>query len=265
MFLRGAGGATLAIPFLPSLLPHDQARAAGSAPRRFVAIKSYSSQKIADWHPTIATGGYQLKNTVFPNYLPIDGTKITENARQDGTTHSTQKLASGSPHTFASLADFKSPSVSRLIGPGFNRYLEKMLLLRGLDYLPDTNHNDGGMLGNFAGSNAAAAMELPAWPTIDQVMAYSAKVYPQAPPLRSLHLSPGAYNSVSYTDDGKRGGAVRQVQARVDPQVVFQDAFARFRPSTLQAGVPPRRLVDGVLEDYKRLGLDSQRHRLANP
>ena len=40
MFLRGAGGFTLAMPFLPSLLPRD-AHAQSMFPKRFVAMATH--------------------------------------------------------------------------------------------------------------------------------------------------------------------------------------------------------------------------------
>ena len=56
------------------------------------------------------------------------------------------------------------------------------------------NHNYGGLLGNFSSCTAATpcdADSLPDVPTIDQVMAYSSKVYPPTPGLRYLHISQG--------------------------------------------------------------------------
>jgi len=126
-----------------------------------------------------------------------------------------------------------------------------MTLLRGLDFPPDTNHNDGGMLGNYQGSNSKTAMALSPIATIDQVLAFSKKFYPTAPRLRSLHMSPGNPNSISYTNDGNPAGPVRQVQARMDPLAAYIDVFGTEDPVE---GGPTKKLpsLNAVFEDYRR-------------
>ena len=104
--------------------------------------------------------------------------------------------------------------------------IEKACGERGLDFLPDTNHNDGGMLGDYAGGSISDQVDnIERWPTIDQVLAQSDKFYPNTPAGgRSLHLSPGRSNTFSFTAEGD------QVIADTDPKV----AFDRF-PSPLYA------------------------------
>src|SRR5262249_43509053 len=65
-------------------------------------------------------------------------------------------------------------------------------------------------------------------PTIDQVMAYSPKVYPTTPGLRYLHISQGVTNSMSYSDLGMKGGAIQQLTARANPLDAFNDVFAGY-------------------------------------
>jgi hypothetical protein len=107
-----------------------------------------------------------------------------------------------------------------------------LLLLRGLDFLPDTNHNDGGMLGHYAGGSISEeAGNITPFPTIDQVLAYSSKVYSSTPlGGRSLHLAPGRPNTFSFTDDGNTGGAISRVIADTDPRVAFDRLFQNFTP-----------------------------------
>ena len=85
--------------------------------------------------------------------------------------------------------------------------MPKLTLIRGLDFLPSVNHNYGGLLGNFSSCTEATpcdADKLADVPTIDQVLAYSPKFYPAAPALRSLHLSQGVTDSMSFSDLGMR-------------------------------------------------------------
>ncbi|MEM6994009.1 MAG: DUF1552 domain-containing protein [Myxococcota bacterium] len=242
MFLRGAGGATLSIPFLSSLSKPSAAHAsADGVPRRLIAIKSYSTQNIPDWYPTFVGNGYSLR---------------TGNAA-DGTTALNEQIP-GTPYHQAPLSDFAAEGISPILDTAFNPYLDRMNLLRGLDFLPDTNHNDGGMLGNFAGSGSEFGSTLPHVPTIDQVLAYSDRFYEDSPILRSLHMAPGDPNTCSFTDNGIAGGAVQQVQGHVDPLTAFNALFNA--PGVMPPGDdggeltfdPNVKLVDRVYSDYVR-------------
>ncbi|MDH5673028.1 MAG: DUF1552 domain-containing protein [Myxococcales bacterium] len=252
MFLQGASGLLLAAPFLPSLLPRGvKAQSLGNA-RRFVAIKSYSTQLIANFYPSYSGNGYSTR--------PYD----SGDGKADGTTLLTQSLSQSSGRhkngneyfaKWAPLSDLaQGGALSDILGPAFNPFLERMLLLRGLDFMPDTNHNEGGMLGNYAAADVQHT-DVVAWPTIDQVLAYSSKFYPSPPSgTRALHLSPGRSNTFSFTDGGT-GGPISQVQAHVDPQTAFNEAFANYSPpAAMPAGPDPnKRLIDRVLEDYRRV------------
>jgi hypothetical protein len=249
MLLQGVGGALLAIPFLESLLPRGAHAAYGRA-KRFIAIKSYSTQNITDWYPTLNGNGYSAR----PN---------TDNAKEDGTTILTQQLSQssgshsqgGAYHGHeAPLADFAAAGVSNILGTGLNPFLSKMLLLRGLDFLPHTNHNHGGMLGNFAGSEQADA-GIAHVPTIDQVLAYSNIVYPTPPAGgRSLHMRLGNANTFSYTHGGVAGGQIEQVQAHTDPLTAYNQAFGNVSFDPMEPEEHPNLvLLDRVHEDYAAL------------
>lgn len=245
MFLQGMGGATLAIPMLSSLFRRD-AHAGGSLPQpvRFIAIKSNSGQTIVDWYPTLEGNGYSLRSD-----------------KADGTTGLTQEIP-GTPYKQAPMTDFADPGLSTIIDGAFNPFLEKMMLLRGMDFLPDTNHNHSAFLGNYAGSSdvtAGPALSLPHVPTVDQVMAYSDRFYPEQPLVRSLHLNTSRADSCSYTHAGIAGGAVNRVQAHIDPLTMWNELFTGPGIMPPNAEDPPqgespnKRLVDHVYEDYTRI------------
>ncbi|HET9957798.1 MAG TPA: DUF1552 domain-containing protein [Polyangiaceae bacterium] len=257
MFLQGVSGSLLALPFLPSLVARSAEAQSAAAPLRLITIKSYSAQNIRDFYPARAVPGYTLRG--------YGGDETGgANGKQDGTLALTQSLSAnsgkhsnGSVYTGkqAPLRDFASPGISRILGPALNPYLDKLLLLRGLDFLPDTNHNDGGILGNFGGGAISdSAGSIREVPTIDQVLAYSPKFYSTAPPGgRSLHLSPGRQNTFSYTHAGKKGGPVTQVQADTDPRLVFDRIFANVSAPAAEGVNPNSLLVNRVIEDYRRL------------
>src|SRR3954467_4103612 len=96
LFLRGAGGALLALPLLQSLLPKAAQAQAAVAPKRFIVFKSFSTQLVKQWDPAFTGNGYQLKNAKY------------NDSKADSTTLLTQKLVSGMPYTWAPLADLKT-------------------------------------------------------------------------------------------------------------------------------------------------------------
>ncbi len=215
-------------------------------PRRFIVLKSFSTQLVKEWYPAFTGNGYALKNSKYSG------------SKADSTTLLTQKLVSGKNYTWAPLRDFKTDTgISGILGPSLNPFLDKLTLIRGLDFLPSVNHNYGGLLGNFSSCTAATpcdADSLSDVPTIDQVMAYSSKFYQSTPGLHSLHISQGVTDSMSYTNLGMVSGAVQQVKARTNPLDAFNDVFGTGAPSS---GAPsPDRdklLIDRVYQDYVKL------------
>ena len=126
LFLKGAGGAVLAMPFLESLAPRNAAGQTATPPKRFIVLKSFSTQLVQDWYPRFTGNGYQLKDT-----------KYAGSSKADGTTLLTQKLVSGKNYTWAPLTDFQTPTgISGILGPALNPFLSKLTLIRGLDFLP---------------------------------------------------------------------------------------------------------------------------------
>ncbi len=246
-FLQGAAGATLALPFLESLAPRE-ARAAGPA-KRFIAMKTYDHPVVANWYPT--------------KYSDVRATKYASSStKRDGTALLTTPLEPGSKYMAAPLTEFMSPTgISKTFGANFNKHLPKLTMIRGLDFLPDTNHNYSGFLGNYASCDEAtpvpATLALPKWPTIDQVLAQSAKFYGSTPAVRSLHVGQGITKGVSWAPMG--ANSATQLNQRTNPLDAYNDLFAGFNGGGMTAtGPTPRQmkdaiLVDKVFQDYKRL------------
>jgi hypothetical protein len=235
-------------PFLESLLPREAAGQAVALPKRFIVLKSFSTQLVKEWYPAFSGNGYQLHDAKYSD------------SKADGTTLLTQKLVSGKNYTWAPLADLKTDQgISGILGPSLNPFLDKLTLIRGLDFLPAVNHNYGGLLGNFSSCTAATpcdADSLKDVPTIDQVMAYSSKVYASTPALRYLHISQGVTDSMSYSDLGMVGGAVQQLKARANPLDAFNDVFGTNPPTSGGGSMTDDRdklLIDRVYQDYVAL------------
>lgn len=250
--MRGAGGALLALPFMPSLLSKEAAAQAAALPKRLIVLKSFSTQLVKQWYPAFTGNGYQLKNSKY------------NDSRGDSTTLLTQKLAGG-PYTWAPLSDFKTDQgISGILGGKLNPLLDKLTLIRGLDFLPSVNHNFGGLLGNFSSCTKATPCDADALakvPTIDQVLAYSPKFYAQTPGVRSLHISQGVVDAMSFSDGGQPGAAVEQLKTRTNPRDVFNDLFAGVTDGADSGPAmadPDALLVDKVVEQYKSLKTSSR-------
>ena len=253
MFLKGAGGAVLAMPFLESLVPRQAAGQTVTPPKRFIVLKSFSTQLVQEWYPRFTGNGYQLKDT-----------KYAGSSKADGTTLLTQKLVSGKNYTWAPLTDFQtSTGISGILGPALNPFLPKLTLIRGLDFLPTVNHNYGGLLGNFSSCTAATpcdADSLTDVPTIDQVMAYSTKVYPTTPGLRYLHISQGVTNSMSYSRPRHEGRLGPAAERPHQPARRVQRRLRGLHQRRHESAAPMRDklLVDRVYGDYMRLKQNSR-------
>src|SRR4051794_24950103 len=101
-FLSNTAGYSLAIPFLPSIMGKAYA-AAGTPPKRFIAIFSSNGQRRDQLYPT---------------------TSPAWNVRATGNGNWTRDFP---------LANLPVGQISKVFGPEFNSLRNKMLLIRGLD------------------------------------------------------------------------------------------------------------------------------------
>jgi len=208
-FLMGAGGAALALPFLPSLTAHPRAQSM-RLPKRFIAIFSANGQHDANWYPA------------GPVNFVEAGPKIRE-----------------CPLT--GIAGQLSP----VLGPRFDRFRKKMVLIRGLDaaVLNENTHIATKMMSGFGEGN-------PLRVTIDQVMARSAAVYPREPWLRSVNVVVDGQSEMKYLplSVARNGTVVSPVVPYTDPTVVFQKMFPTPINHDLKTSI-----IDSVSEEMKRL------------
>ncbi|MDP3235422.1 MAG: DUF1552 domain-containing protein [Myxococcales bacterium] len=242
-FLRATSGLTLGLPLLESLFPSSARAQATTGPRRFVAIQTYSGQVATHWYPTATPAGYRLRNAVFPNNA----------AKRDGTTYLPTRLGS-TRHSVARLADFSSPTgISAALGPTLNRFLDKMNLIRGLDFMQGAGHNSGAYFGNYAAATNSTVNVLSAMPTIDRVLAFSPAFYRSAPVLRALDVGTGMPSGFGYTNYGIATGPVEQINFALDPRQAFNRAFSSFMAPPTPRGNPNASLMNGIHGDYVRL------------
>lgn len=241
--LRAASGLAV-LPTLESLLPATARAQPATAPRRFVAMQTYSGQIASSWYPSVAPTGYRQRGAVYPGNA----------AKNDGTTYLHGRLAAGSKVSVAPLTDFSTATgISKVLGPSLNPYLAKMNLVRGLDFMAGCGHNSGAFFGNYAACTSSAVNGLTELPTVDRVLAYSSKFYSSPPVLRALDVGTGMPSGFSYTNYGNASGAVEQVSFELNPRQAWTKAFGAFMgPATPRAN-PNASLINSIHGDYAKL------------
>lgn len=237
MFLRGAAGFTLPMPFLGSLLKPATARADGGPPRRFIAF--------ATEH-----GG------IWPEYMHPPDAALTDKMTYAGHEVRRGALAPTMANGITTLSPVVSGSSSRLTPT----LVSKMNLLRGLDLTWYLSHHRGGHLGNVAEHDPMgepADGPVVAIPTIDQVMAWSPTFYPDPSGIRERSLIMGSGKlSSGWSSPTTKSGTVQTLNAETNSLTLFNRIFVPATGST----TPTRpSIVDQVLADYQRIRNSNRR------
>ncbi len=226
--LRGAGGAALLLPFLPSI--HGEARAQGRAARRFFLMGT--------WHGGADPANmYPAEPTTIARILPdFDAHQAPLSAARTGGNAVLSPILTAPATT---LTD-------RLIG--------KMNVLRGFDLANPLQHNAGSFLGNNANYVGGPAETRPRV-TIDQVMAYAPSFYREGDGMRvrSINIEPSGEGSLSatYQNPAARTG-VQTLTPTGDLAALFDRLFAGSTPSQPQT-MARKPIIDRVIENYRRL------------
>jgi hypothetical protein len=185
-FLLAAGGVTIALPFLPSIMGESRA-AAGARAKRFIHVFTSNGQRPQNWYPT-APQAWKVLSATGSNYAreaPLEG----------------------------------PDAISAVFGVEFAKLKSKLLLVRGLDFIQrrGKGHEPSCTLGCILEKRNV---------TIDQIMAYSSKVYPTVPPLgapRSIHmLMKDQFQAATSVSTTKEGVAIDH---QTKPSATFDTLF----------------------------------------
>lgn len=188
-FLRGAGGAVLALPLLPSLLPRHveaQAMAQAGSERYFVHMTT--------WHATFQSSYYGSLLDAAPTATTSHGGIAVRSAP---IAWATQGDTVGVSDALRARASVFTPRLRGLTN-----------VINGLDFAVGRGHNRGGSLG---GDDTT--------PTIDQVIAGARSFYP-TPVLQPAIVR----NAVSRT---RSGSGVVQTTESADTNVKLFDLLFR--------------------------------------
>jgi hypothetical protein len=248
-FLRGLGGATLALPVLPSIFRTEEARAAALANNKcFVALL------------TVHGGVSPL------NMYPADSAlTVTQSYATAGFSVRSGPLVAAANNGMSVVSPVLSAATTALT-PAL---VAKMNILRGLDIPYQFSHHDGrGSMGNIVLHDGTTST-LPANPqrrSIDQVMAWSPNFYSSTAGVqdRSVHLHSISYPCYGYANPsvGASSGIQGIGRTANDSRQLFDSLFPTPPPS---GPVSPRPLlVDLVLQDYQRLRNGNKRMSAAD-
>ncbi len=247
-FLRGIGGATLVLPFLPSLLPREVAAATPTAPVRYLQIIDHYGAAIGAWHINPSGVAKSVEKSMNPIVVP--NLQVT-----DGVYH-------------CPLADVQGP-LSPTFGPEFDAFRNKMAIIQGMDCL-DMYYNGKDRLDSHSPTIPTTAAgykkeiennttkNLNFAYSIDAVLAESRVVYPTPPAVDQLIVAPFHKLSDPYYEFGSftwtsKGGSAQRVPAEMDMKKVYDRLFAKQAPHQAEATGPSRRKLatDLVLEQYR--------------
>lgn len=134
--------------------------------------------------------------------------------------------------------------INKILDNSFAPLYSKMNFLEGLDIIPALGHNIGGLIGNFNDQTD----------TIDQVLAYSNKVYPQDPSIRSLLVGHNCASTGSFSYKNSNGYLI-QLPAYLNLQAAFDRVFFS---ATAAKTAHHIRVVDAVFADYQNLKSNSR-------
>ena len=160
-FLRGAGGATLSLPFLSSLAP-SKVRGADDVPIRLVVFVSKFAVYARNWHHT--------------------------------TLDPMERLADHA-HTMQ-LSEFGDRSINKTLGSTYRHLYDKMNFVRGLDMMcANQGHNTPMPLSASCSdrmSEVGTGHPIPSYPVVSHSMdaLLDERIYPSAPPVPAIRVAP---------------------------------------------------------------------------
>jgi hypothetical protein len=238
--LRGAGGFSLGLPFLPSLMPGPAYAVEYGlvAQPRFVSISTQH-------------GAIKPEN-MYPSASP-PATAVTIHPGHDAHWGALSASADGS---YAKISNvIRAPST--VLTP---KLVAKMNVMRGFDIPYYIGHHTGGHLGNFVRSDQGP-QNLEPFATIDQFMAWSSTFYKDLSGIKLRSIVTGQNfqgDSFVWSNPQARSGTIQKVDVDTSSLSLFNKLFVPGGTTTPAA--PPRKpIIDRVLQNYQSLRQSNRR------
>ncbi len=239
-FLQGAGGFTLSLPLLPSLLAREAEAEVPLNAKFLIHLSTDHGGLHPDrWRPAINT--YQ--------WTASEQTQIYAGSDMLGTRHVIRHKPLSQLVSAGRLSDVFDAS--------FNGLLGKMNLIEGLGLMYGGGHHQGGFLGNFHGNDGRDFRTgidpnlafTPPLETIDQLLAKSPAFYAANDPRTMPVLNLGG---------GGRSPSFKLLNGSIQPTThvwSIQEIYDfMFGGANGQQSTPARiSVVQRVYEDYQRL------------
>ncbi len=237
MFLQGSGGALMAIPLLPSLLPLLEGPISTPVKRFISIITPYDMGHHAAW-------------------LPSNGSPITNLGQP------TQVFDPGGGHhpihsqPLRDFAPTNSSVLSLVAGNAFSPYLESMTIMRSLDFTLRYGHGGAQILGGVtadSGLNPDRGV-LPTIETADVVLNKNRTFNPAGLPLICCGNPGFGPDGYSYTAVG--GAAANSVGIGDELSGLYNRLFSNGTFPEQGAGTvthPKYDILTRVMEDYTRV------------
>jgi hypothetical protein len=237
--LMGIGGATLALPVLPSLLTKT---AFGQDP-------TYTRKPRLFWVTTDHGGAFE--SSMFPDQNLLTG------QTQLFSDHSVRHGA------LSGAVSGSNRMVSKVLSGSAARFSEalmaKMNVLYGLDVPFYIAHNTGLHLGNYARNNGdgndGKAVQGDPRPTIDQLLAWSTSFYPDLGSIKERAMVMGSQQlSFNWSNPSSKSGNIENVRGTGSSRDLFERVFVASGTAPPTPEGPARApVVDKVLESYRSL------------
>jgi len=235
-FLQGAGGFSLALPFLPSLMPRSAWGVEPARLKHFVAMTTeHGAVKGTNMFPS--TSALPNRTTLFP-----------------GHTAGWGPLAANANGSNAVISSVLTAPNNRLTP----RIIGKLNVILGLNIPFGIAHHTGGHLGNYArndgNGDAGRAVQAFPMPTIDQVMAWSPSFYQSFGGIKERTMITGSRGGFSYSwsNPQAKSGSVQEVTRTASARSLFDKIFVP-NAATTPAQPPRVSIIDRVLTNYKNL------------
>lgn len=216
-WLCGVGGASLAVPFLPSL-NNNVAQAQGSSPLNFVFVGGVFGRSLSHWYPE------------QPATVERDGVlsaRLAELDNADGI-------------------------LSPILGSDFNDIREKFTLIRGLDgmQVAADGHQPAFALTGSGRVNGQLGFGY----SIDAVLEESSRFYPAPAAVPALRTSPSAeWEGISFSFSSRAGRAER-LMTETSPLDTYTRLF---HPTTMErrnlTNARQRPVANAVIDDLRTL------------
>ena len=229
--LRGAGGFSLALPLLPSLLPRGaEARAANGVPPRLVTL--------ATPHGGIWTEHMHPADDTLTDSMTYAGHEI----RRGDLAYAVEGDAARLSNVCRASAEQLTPELAA-----------KMNIIRGLDVPFYIGHHRGGHLGNWADNDGngedGQIQQGNDTPTIDQVLAWSDTFYGDLSSTLERSMLVGQAHSHNWSNPQSQSGQIQPLSTEMSSLALFNRIFVPEEEETNPR--PP--IADRILANYQTL------------